>query len=91
MVIAAVVMVTGPVYTAAGVEKHSEESLSIPLQQLAAAVVYDGNMSEAEREVVDTILPLEDYRNVYQPGIVDVIKWNEDFDVEYVRGNRGRS
>ena len=90
LVIAAVVMVTGPVYTAAGVEKHSEESLSIPLQQLAAAVVYDGDMSEAEREVVDTILPLEDYRNVYQPGIVDVIKWNEDFNVEYVRGNRGK-
>jgi hypothetical protein len=88
-VIAVVLVVTGPVCSAAGVEKHPEESLSVPLQQMAAAVVYDGKMSDAERNVVGTILPLDEYKEIYQPGIVDVIKWDDNFNVEYVRAERG--
>lgn len=89
LIIAAVVTVTGPVCSAAGVEKHTEESLSIPLQQLAAAVVYDGKMSDAERGVVAEIMPLEEYKEAYQPGIVDTIKWDDQFNTYYVRENRG--
>lgn len=89
LIIAVVVTVTGPVCSAARVEKHTEESLSIPLQQLAAAVVYDGKMSDAERGVVAEIMPLEEYKEAYQPGIVDTIKWDDQFNIYYVRENRG--
>ena len=51
--------------------------------------MYDGTMSSAEQEVVAEIMPLEEYKKVYQPGIVDVIKWDENFNVDYVRENRG--
>lgn len=58
-------------------EKIAVESLAIPLQQMAAVVARDGEMSEDEAAVMDTIMPLEQMRERYRPTSTDSLKWGE--------------
>lgn len=82
-------IVTGPIYTACGVEKDSVvESLGVPIQQMAYVVTHDGEMNDTEREAVTTLLPEEEYRRVYTPCLVDSIKWDYGhFDNYYLKQN----
>ena len=82
-------IVTGPIYTACGVEKDSiVESLGVPIQQMAYVVTHDGEMNDTEREVVTKLLPEEEYRRVYSPCLVDSIKWDYGhFDNYYLKQN----
>ena len=62
-VIVASCIVTGPIYTACGVEKDSVvESLGVPIQQMAYVVTHDGEMNDTEREAVTSLLPEEEYK-----------------------------
>ena len=71
-VIAFTFILTGPVYDMAGVIRKDEEGLSLPLQQIAACVVYEGEMNESELEVVSTILPLERYKGQQEEDTADL-------------------
>ena len=87
-IILLVFVINGPVLTAANVEKRSEESIGVFLQQIAATVVYNGEMSDDDKVIVSSIMPLERYPERYHPGLVDYIKWDNQFDKDYVRNNR---
>ena len=50
------------------------ESLSIPAQQIAYVVKEDGNVSEAEYEMLEKIIDVEKIEDVYVPYISDPIK-----------------
>ena len=82
-------IVTGPIYTACGVEKDSVvESLGVPIQQMAYVVTHDGEMNDTEREAVTSLLPEEEYKRVYTPCLVDSIKWDYGhFDDYYLEHN----
>ena len=88
-VIVASCIVTGPIYTACGVEKDSVvESLGVPIQQMAYVVTHDGEMNDTEREAVTSLLPEEEYKRVYTPCLVDSIKWDYGhFDDYYLEHN----
>ena len=68
---------------ALGAKSDPVESYGIPLQQAAAVVVFEGEMNEEEREFMNTLLPLEDYKPEYLPCSVDGIKWADNFDKQY--------
>lgn len=58
-------------------EKIAVESLGIPLQQMAAVVAKDGEMTEEEASVMETIMPSEELKARYRPTSTDSLKWGE--------------
>lgn len=77
-------IVQGPVYKAVGVQADPVESYGIPLQQVARTVIYNGNISDEEKEFINKIIPLDKYKENYSPQIVDSLKWSGEFN-----SNRG--
>ena len=50
------------------------ESLSIPLQQVARVVVEDGNIEEADMEMIQKIIDIDALKAEYNPDISDPVK-----------------
>ena len=76
--------ITGPVYSYAGVQTEPVESMGIFLNQMARVAAYDGEMSQQDREFMNNILPLEKYAETYRPCVVDRLKWDEDFNTDFL-------
>ena len=56
----------GPVFNHFGVtEPDTIESLSIPAQQIAAVIAYDGNVTEEQKELLEDIVSLEELPAAY--------------------------
>lgn len=83
-----ILLLTGPVYTLVGIRSDAVESFSIPLQQVARVIVYDGALDDGDRTFLNTLLPLERWKEVYRPGLVDPIKWDGSFNKEFFNENR---
>lgn len=81
-----VYLITGPVYSKLGIKEEKVESLGIFLNQMARVAAYDGNMSKEDREFMDNLLPLEKYAETYRPCVVDLLKWDEDFNEDFLKG-----
>lgn len=79
-------VITGPVYSAMGVVPSEDvESAGIPLAQMARVVALDGDMTESDRSYMNELLPLDNYKAVYRPSLIDPLKWNEDFNAECLK------
>lgn len=80
-VIAVYSVVTGPVYKEFGVaEGSSAEALGVPLNQMARVAATDGEMSLADKEYLNRLLPLELYPETYRPCCTDLLKWDDNFN-----------
>lgn len=74
-------IVTGPIYSFGGVvPSEASESVGIPLNQMARVVALDGEMSEPDREYMNSIYPLEEYKSTYTPCCTDNLKWAPGFN-----------
>lgn len=74
-------IVTGPIYSFGGVvPSEASESVGIPLNQMARVVALDGEMSESDREYMNSIYPLEEYKSTYTPCCTDNLKWAPNFN-----------
>lgn len=80
-------IVTGPVYTHLNLKGEPVESLGIFLNQMAYVAAYDGDMSDADREYMGKLLPIEKYKETYRPCVVDLLKWDSDFSQEYLNSH----
>lgn len=79
--LASYAFVSGPVYTGLGViPTESVEALGVPLNQMARVAAYGGDMSESDREYMDSMLALDQYDDVYTPCCTDMLKWNASFN-----------
>ena len=76
-------VIQGPVYKMLGITGDPVETYGVPLQQVARTVVYNGKISDEEKEFLNQIMPLEKYKENYSPGLVDHFKWSEDFNTEF--------
>lgn len=66
-----------------------QESVGIPLQQMAAVVANDGYLTEEQEKFIEQLMPLEEIKNRYYPGSVDNIKWAGDtFDRQFLNEHR---
>lgn len=84
--IAACLAITGPVYSAMGVDPSEDvESAGIPLAQMARVVALEGDMSESDRSYMNELLPLDRYGEVYHPSFIDPLKWNDDFNSDHLK------
>ncbi|MCD7886138.1 MAG: DUF6020 family protein [Clostridiales bacterium] len=52
-----------------------KETVGIPLQQIAAVVYYDGEITEDQAEFIDQVLSLEFIKENYNPYSADTLKW----------------
>ncbi len=84
------VVVQGPVYDSCGYNvDRSRESLGLPLQQVAYIVATDGVFSEEDVEVINTIMPLENWKVLYCLEVLDTIKFDPSFNKKYLENNTG--
>lgn len=75
----------GPVFSALSISQaHFAESVGVPLQQLAATIAAEGEMDESTKELLDNILPLNEWEETYNPAMVNPLKFHEQFNDEYL-------
>lgn len=88
LVIAASWIVQGPVFDKCGYNiDRAVESLGIPIQQTAYILSTDGNVGNEELEVLNEIMPLENWEALYNPVVVDTIKFDSSFNKDYFEEN----
>ncbi|KRD83029.1 hypothetical protein ASE51_21555 [Bacillus sp. Root147] len=84
-------IVTGPVFTWLDVQPSDpNEALSIPTQQIANIISNDGEMSKEEREYFNKVLPIELWKEKYNPYKSDPIKFTwKYYDREFIFNDLG--
>lgn len=65
-----------------------EESAGIPIQQVARVVITDGNITDDQMEMIEKVLPRELIFKDYYALIVDAIKWDDNFNLEYLEEHK---
>ena len=84
-------IVQGPVYDSLGYDINSHtESLGIPMQQVAYIISTDGKLTQNDIDEINNLMPLEKWRELYDPTVADYIKFSGDFDREYMENNSGK-
>lgn len=71
-----------------GYDESFRESMSVPLSQMAATIVWNGDISSDEAEILYSILPEEEWKKSYSFSFVDTIKFNEQFDNFYLNAHK---
>lgn len=80
----------GPVFTAIGIEKQSfAEAASVPLQQVGYVLWEDKEFNVEDMAFLETLMPVEKVKEVYEPGYTDPYKFDEEFDDEFLNENVG--
>lgn len=83
-------VIQGPVYDALNIGKDSlTESISVPLQQLAATINEDRPLTEEQQQVLFTILPEDVWRSDYEPCLSDPLKSHAELDSAYLETHFG--
>lgn len=81
-------IVQGPIYDKIGVQKDSLiESISIPLQQIAAVLSEEKKLTPLQEKVLFSIMPKQKWLNSYCPTLSDDLKKN--VDINYLEENLG--
>lgn len=84
-----ILVVQGPVYDAFGIQPSNYvEGQGVTLQQVSAIVVEGGDMSDAEMEFIERVIPLESIKESYQSGSVDYVKNRPEFDHAFLNSHK---
>lgn len=84
-----VVVVTGPIYAAAGIAPSPfRESIAIPLQQVGAVIYHNGDMTEEQRDFLSGFMSTENVKNDYTPTSSDGLKLGGHFNDEWMEENK---
>ena len=82
--------IQGPVFSALGWnENKTVESYGCLIQQIAYVVSTDGTLSREEQDFMGQVMPLEAMKKTYRPCNVDMIKWHEEFDKDFLNTHKG--
>ena len=82
-------LIIGPAYTKLKIiPTEKAESVGICLNQMArVAASPDGVMTEEDLKFMNNLLPLEKYRETYRPCVVDLLKWDQEFDQSFLNSH----
>ena len=83
-----IALIQGPVYSKLNINSPFEEAVAIPLQQIARSVAYDGKITEKQKEFINQLLPEEKFKETYEPMIVDSVKWDPEFNKNFLYENK---
>ena len=80
LVLLVYLVVSGPIYSSMGIVKsEASEGVGVPLNQMARVAALGGEMTEGDREYLDSIIPFDEYPLHYYPCCTDNLKWSKDF------------
>lgn len=65
-----------------------QESVGMQIQQLGAVVAYDGELEDADRDYLYSLLPEEEWKE-YAPCCADVLKWDSQFNRDLLNETKG--
>ena len=83
-----VLLIQGPLYSALNIKPSNfAEGQGVSLQQVAAVVCENGEISADEAEFINQIIPLEDIPKAYNPSTVDNLKGYSTFDHEFLNSH----
>lgn len=88
IVVCIILVIQGPIYKALNITTPIQESLAIPIQQIAYTISSGGDIDQQDREFLYKILPEEDWKESYELYLVDSIKWNSNFQSEFLSENK---
>lgn len=78
-------IIIGPVSSMAGVVKiPNVETLGIPMQQVAAVIYYNGNMTGEQRNFFNKVLPLQNWRLNFNPYSANPLKFDKKFNTDFI-------
>ena len=70
-------------------QDHSfREATGVLTQQMAAVIARDGTMSEEEEAFLNSVLPLERWKEWYLFDFVDRIKFHPEFDLTFLNAHK---
>ena len=67
---------------------HFSESVGIALQQLARTASEDGSFTEEQKAFIDEIVPFDRLSELYLPASANPIKFDPDFDDEFLESHK---
>lgn len=66
-----------------------KETVGIPLQQIAATVYYDGEITDEQEQFINKVIPVEFIKEKYNPYSADTLKWgNSPLDNDFLNENK---
>ena len=71
------------VFPALHMSASVDASFGIPIQQVARVIAEGEQLTPQDQQVVNSIMPLQDWKKYYTPGLVDPLKWSPTFDTSY--------
>lgn len=87
-VVCMTLVIQGPIYSMLGIGKDSLiESISVPLQQIAAVVSEGGALSDEQSDIIYSIMPKETWIENYCPTLSDDIR--KSADIVYLQNHFG--
>lgn len=87
-VVAAAVLLNKGIQLGLHTNSLFQETVSLPIQQLAATVSCDGDISDEDKEFLNQLMPLDQIKERYDPSHADPIRWADSFDREFLNANR---
>ena len=82
-------IVKGPVFNCLNIARTSTaESLSIPLQQIGRMANKNINFTDEEEKMINDVIPLDTLKKIYNPVLVDDIKFNSQFNIAPINNNK---
>lgn len=66
------------------------ETVGIPIQQLAKAVINGGSFSDEDEQYLDSLMDDEEIAKRFDPRLVDPVKWSDGFDQDLLNNDRLR-
>lgn len=89
VVLVSFVIVTRALYPLLGiVPAHAAESMAVPIQQIACTIKHGGAMTSDQETFIGDIMPLSEWGSSYAPGVVDKLKFREDFDDAFLEEHK---
>ncbi len=67
-----------------------QEKIAIPLQQVAYVIKTNGKIEKSDKEYLNQIFSIDNFKDKYNPYIVDNIKWDQDFNRLYLNETKGK-
>lgn len=61
-----------------------QEKIAVPLQQITYTVYSNGKVSKKDIKYLNKIYKYNSYKENYNPYIVDSVKWDKDFNRDYL-------
>lgn len=75
--------IKGPVFNYYSIKKSaSAEYLAIPIQQISRVVYKKKSLSKEQTEKINKVIDVNMLRKLYNPKIVDPIKFHKDFNIK---------